>query len=265
MREDKILVNDIKVTYKIAGEGPAILVLHGWGGCSDSWVRVMRILSKKGYTLLVPDLPGFGKTPPPYDPWSVADYMEFLNCFLEEVGKKEKDFAYPFFLLGHSFGGRISIKFCLKHPEKVKKLILLDSAGIKPEHEWQGIKGFFIFFVAQIGNALFTPKIMMRFKDGFRNFFYKLIRNRDYAKADGIMKDTIRKVLYEDLLPELSQVGQETLIIWGDKDKMVPLKYGRRFQKEIKNSRLEIIRDAGHSPHLECPETLAGQVKKFFF
>jgi pimeloyl-ACP methyl ester carboxylesterase len=264
MKEDKILVNGINVTYKIAGEGPAILVLHGWGGSSDSWIRILKILSKQGYTLLVPDLPGFGKTPPPYDPWSVGDYMEFLSRFLEEIKKKEKSFASPFFLLGHSFGGRVSIKFCVKHPENVRKLILLDSAGIKPKHEWQGLKGFLIFFAALIGNALFTPKVMLRFKDGVRNFFYKMIRNRDYAKADGIMKDTVKKVLYEDLLPELPHLEQETLIIWGDKDKMVPLKYAHIFKKNINNSRLEILKDAGHSPHLECPETLAGHIKNFF-
>jgi pimeloyl-ACP methyl ester carboxylesterase len=106
---------------------------------------------------------------------------------------------------------------------------------------------------------------MLRFRDGFSNFFYKLIRNRDYAKANGIMKDTIKKVLFEDLLPELSHVKQETLIVWGDKDKMVPLKYAHIFKKEINNSKLEIIKDAGHSPHLECPEILAGKIKNFFF
>jgi pimeloyl-ACP methyl ester carboxylesterase len=261
MREEKILVNDIEVNYKIAGEGPAILVLHGWGGCSDSWLRVIEILSKKGYTVLVPDLPGFGKTPPPYDPWSVGDYMEFLETLLEEIRKKEKDFSLPFFLLGHSFGGRVSIKFCVKYPENVRKLILLDSAGIKPGHD---LKSSLIFFAAVVGNALFTPKIMVRLRDSARAFFYKLIRNRDYVKANEIMKETLKKVLYEDLFSELPMLGHKTLIIWGDKDKMVPLKYAYMFKKQIKNSQLEVFKGVGHSPHLECPENLSGLVKNFF-
>ena len=261
MKEDKILINDIDVNYKIAGKGPAILVLHGWGGCSDSWLRVQEILSKKGYTVLIPDLPGFGKTPPPYDPWSVGDYMEFLITFIKEIQKKEKDFTVPFFLIGHSFGGRISIKFCVKYPEKVKKLILLDSAGIRQSLD---IKSFTVRTVAILGNALFTPKIMIRFRDSARSFFYKLIRNRDYAKSKGIMQGTLKKVLEEDLLPEVSEIGQKTLIIWGDKDKMVPLKYGYMFKESINNSQLEIFKNVGHSPHLECPEKLAGFIKNFF-
>ncbi len=261
MREETVLIKGLKVNYKIAGRGPAILVLHGWGGSSDSWLEVQDILSKQNYTILVLDFPGFGKSVPPNSPWSVGDYMEFLYSFIGEVEKKEKEFKSPFFLLGHSFGGRISIKFCLKYPEKIKKFILCDSAGIRQNYDF---KGFLIFLIAKIGNALFTPKIMVRFKDGVRNLFYKLIRNRDYVKAKGVMRETIQKVLAEDLFPEIQVINHETLIIWGEKDKMVPLKYGRILNKNIKGSKLEVIKGIGHSPHLECPEKLAKLMSNFF-
>jgi len=261
MREDKIIVNNIEVNYKIAGEGPAILVLHGWGGSSDSWVRVQDILSRKGYTILVLDFPGFGRTPPPYDPWAVGDYMEFLNSFIREVKKKEKSFVSPFFLLGHSFGGRVSIKFCIKYPEYVRKLILMDSAGIKPGY---GFKGSLIFVAALLGNALFTPKVLRRFKDSVRSIFYRVIRNRDYAKANGIMKETLKKVLKEDLLPEIPGLNKQTLIVWGGRDRIVPVKDAYTFKNIIKGSKLEIFKEVGHSPHLECPETLSGVIKNFF-
>lgn len=261
MREETISIKDLEVNYKIAGVGPAILVLHGWGGSSDSWLNVQDILSKRGYTVLVLDFPGFGKSVPPDKPWSVGDYMEFLSSFVDKIEEKEKEFKSPFFLLGHSFGGRISIKFCLKHPKKIKKIILCDSAGIRQTYD---LKGFLIFLTASVGNALFTPKIMIRFKDSIRNLFYRLIRNRDYVKAKGVMKETIKKVLGENLLPELKNITQETLIIWGEKDKMVPLKYGRIFNKYIIGSKLEIIKKIGHSPHLECPEKLSELMSNFF-
>ncbi|MFH1582158.1 MAG: alpha/beta hydrolase [bacterium] len=261
MREETILIKGLEVNYKIAGRGPAILVLHGWEGSSDSWLEVQNMLSKQGYAVLVLDFPGFGKSVPPNKPWSVGDYTEFLHSFIGKVEKREKEFNSPFFLLGHSFGGRISIKFCLKYPEKVKKLILCDSAGIRQNYDF---KGFLIFLTARIGNALFTPKIMVRFKDSIRNLFYKLIRNRDYVKAKGVMKETIQKVLEEDLLPKLKNIKHKTLILWGSKDKMVPLKYGYIFNKNIKGSQMEVIKGIGHSPHLECPERLSRLMSNFF-
>ena len=105
MREERIVVNGLEVNYKIAGDGPAILVLHGWGGASDSWIRVQEIISQQGYKMICPDFPGFGKTPPPKKPWGVGDFTDFIINFTKELG------IDSLFLVGHSFGGRISIKF----------------------------------------------------------------------------------------------------------------------------------------------------------
>jgi len=149
MTEEEILINGIKVNYKIAGEGPAILVLHGWGGSSDSWLAFQGILAEKGYKVVVLDFPGFGKSVTPPQPWNLDDYTSFVLDFAEKLGLEQ------FFLVGHSFGGRISIKFVIKHPQKVKKLILCDSAGVKPK---PGLKTLIIFWLARLGNAIFTPK-----------------------------------------------------------------------------------------------------------
>lgn len=256
MTENKLLINNLGVNYKIAGEGPAILILHGWGGSSDSWRAVQEILARKGYSVVVPDFPGFGKSVPPPSPWTVGDYMEWLVKLISEVEIKE-----PFFLLGHSFGGRIAIKFSIKYPDKVRKLILCDSAGIKPK---MGPKALLIFWIARIGNAIFTPKHLERFKDSLRNLFYIFLRNRDYVKAKGVMKDTIVKVLEEDLLPELSSIKKETLLVWGEADKMVPLRDGRMFNEKIAGSTLKILPKIGHSPHLEVPEELSEIISSFF-
>jgi len=254
MREKEVLIRGLKTNYKIAGEGPAILILHGWGGSSDSWLRVLEILAEKGYRVIVPDFPGFGKSITPSEPWGLDDYANFVFDFAKKLGLEQ------FFLIGHSFGGRISIKFVTQYPEKIKKLILCDSAGIKPK---PGLKTIIIFLMAQLGNALFTPKHFTRFKDAARNFFYAFLRNKDYVKANGIMKETIKRVLSEDLLPELSRIKNKTLIIWGAADRMVPLKYARIFKEKIANSDLEIISKVGHSPHLEVPKKFSETVLKF--
>jgi pimeloyl-ACP methyl ester carboxylesterase len=114
-----------------------------------------------------------------------------------------------------------------------------------------------------VGNAVFTPKPLARFKDSARNLFYGFIRKRDYAKAKGVMKETIKKVLDEDLLADLAQIKTDTLIIWGKEDKMVPVKYAKIFNEKIENSKLEIMPKVGHSPHIETPEKLAEIILNF--
>ena len=262
MREEKISIFNKLVNYKIAGEGPAILILHGWGGSSASWVAVQQHLVQKGYKVIIPDLPGFGKSVTSENPWGVGEYMVWLDKFLEElkIAKKELD-DNPFFLVGHSFGGRISVKFVHNFPEKVKALILCDSAGIKPKRD---LNTRFIFLLVRIGNALFTPRHMQRFKDGLKNLFYILIRNKDYVKAEGNMRETIKKVLSEDLLPELPGIKKNTLIVWGEKDKMVPLEYAYIFKEKIQGSDLIVLPKVGHSPHLETPSQLSEIISNFF-
>jgi len=215
MREEKILVRGIETNYKIGGRGENFLILHGWNGSSDSWRKIIEILEIK-YKVICPDFPGFGKTKTPKIPWSLNDFVEWLKEFTEKLNLKE------FFLLGHSFGGRVAIRFSISHPEKVKKLILVNSAGIR--QEW-GLKEKIIFQISKIGNAIFSKNPFFRFKDGARNFFYRIARIKDYSEAKGVMKETMKKIVEEDLLLDLSKIQKETLIIWGEKDKIIPLKY----------------------------------------
>jgi len=254
MQEKQILIDNLKINYKIAGQGPAILILHGWGGSSDSWVEVQQILAEKGYKVLAPDFSGFGKSVTPPEPWGIKEYVEVVLKFAEKLGLDK------FILLGHSFGGRIAIRFTHEYPEKVEKLILCDSAGIKPK---TGLKTLIIFWMARIGNAIFSPKHLIRIRDTARNLFYVFLRNKDYVKANGTMKETIKNVLKEDLLPEISQIRTKTLIVWGGADRMVPLKYAHIFKEKIKGSRLEVFPKIGHSPHLEEPEKLAVKILSF--
>lgn len=259
MREEKISINGLQVNYKIHSplvykSGRCVLILHGWGGSSSSWVKVQRILVKSGFQVVVPDFPGFGKSKTPPEAWGLKEYSDFVLKVTEILGLDK------FFLLGHSFGGRIAVKFTVTHPEKVQKLILCGSAGIIPK---PGLKTRIIFLLARIGNAIFTPKILRRFKDGARNIFYIFLRHKDYVKADGTMKEIIKKVINEDLSPELPQIKTKTLLIWGENDKLVPLKYGLIFNEKIKDSELVVLPQIGHSPNLEVPQKLAEIILRF--
>lgn len=257
IQEKEIRLDNLLIHYKIAGQGPAILILHGWGGSSDSWRKVQEILSKKNYKVIVPDLPGFGKSETPPMAWTVKDYADFVNQFIKKILNESQE---PFFLLGHSFGGRVAIKFAVLYPEKIKKLILCNSAGIK--QKWS-LKEKLIFQLSKIGNAIFTPKILERFKDRARNLFYLFLSNKDYFKANAKMKETLKKVLAEDLLPEISKIKTKTLIIWGQNDRLVPVKYAYIFKEKIKDSQMVILPKINHSPHLEVPEKLVEVILKF--
>lgn len=253
MLEKEIYVQNLKINYKVAGKGQPLLILHGWGSSSDSWEKVGKKLSKE-YKVVIPDLPGFGKSSLPQKAFSLKDYSDFVLKFTNKLK------ISTFYLLGHSFGGRIAIKFAILHPEKIKKLILCNPAGIKPK---PGIKTRILFFISQIGNAVFSQRCLERFRDGARNFYYFFLKNKDYVKANGIMKETMKEIIKEDLLPKLSQILAETLIIWGEKDKILPLKYAFLFKEKIANSKLVKIPKVDHSPHIEVPEKLSQIIFNF--
>lgn len=254
MIEKKILIDNLEVNYKIAGEGAPLLILHGWGGSSDSWVEVQKILAKEGYKVIVLDLPGFGKTTSPKESWEIKDYTTFFLKFLEKLDFKK------IILLGHSFGGRIALKFTALYPEKLEFLILCASAGVKIPYT---LKQKIIYVIAGIGNFLFSPRFLRRFKDSARNIFYLIIRQRDYRKAKGTMRDTFKKIVDEDLFPELSEIKTKTLILWGEKDKVVPLKIAYLIKEKIPRSILAIIPKASHTPNLEFPDKLTEIILKF--
>jgi len=253
MVEKKTYINGLKINYKLLGSGQPILILHGWGSSSNSWEEVGEILSKE-YKVLIPDLPGFGKSSVPFKTWSLKGYADFVLKFSKNLEISQ------FHLLGHSFGGRVAIKFAILHPEKIKKLILCNAAGIKLE---PGIKTRFLFFLSQIGNAIFSKRHLVRFKDGAKNLYYFFLKNKDYVKANGVMKEIMKEVIKEDLLPQLPEITNQTLIIWGKEDKILPSKYAFLFKEKIKNSKLVIIPKVDHSPNLEAPEKLSQIVSNF--
>lgn len=272
IEEKQIFVNGLKIHYKTTGEGKrgagetglrftlkprgdcSLLILHGWGGSSASWVEVQRILSKRGFKVVVVDLPGFGKSVTPPLPWGISEYAKFVLNFIEKLDFKKVN------LLGHSFGGRIAIKFAVLYPKRLKKLILCASAGIKhPLNFFQRI----IFKLAIFGNFLFSKRPLRRFKDVARNTFYLFLRKKDYTKVKGIMKEIFKKVTKEDIKPELANIKAKTLLIWGEKDKAVPLEDAYLMRKKIPQSILEIIPGASHTPNLEMPEKITEIILKF--
>ncbi|MCL4366619.1 alpha/beta hydrolase [Patescibacteria group bacterium] len=244
-----LTVNSQNIFYQKVGLGPNLIMLHGWSQDLSSFFSVVDLL-KSDFTLWLIDLPGFGRSTLPQKPFTVADYAEIIAQLIA------KEHLYKSHLLGHSLGGRIAIKIAANHPQLINKLILEDSAGIKPQ---QDLVKPLLFLGAKFFN-LVIPNIF-NFKNKMRQSFYQSLE-ADYLTA-GAMKPTLKNILAEDLTNNLAKIKNETLIIWGEKDRAVSLKDGKKMYQLIPNCRLEVFEETGHFPHLEKPELFAQFLKDF--
>jgi len=250
MEEKFIDINGIKIFTRITGAGTPFLILPGWGGSADSWLKVQEMLSKR-FRVFVLDLPGFGRSALPPRPWDVQDYLEFVLDFLQSCEIKQG------YLLGHSFGGRISIKLSAQFPGLVKKLILVDSAGA-PAAKRNFPKKILSSIASFISIFSFLPGFQL-----FRRFFYRfIIRSTDYLKVMGVMKETFLKVISEDLALYLEKIQTRTLIVWGERDKITPVRNGHFIKTRIKDSEMVIL-PCSHNPHLEIPGILSEKILEF--
>jgi len=224
-----------------------ILILHGWGSCTKNWQRVKDRLESGGYKVFLPDLPGFGENLPLSQVWEVDDYVKWVKDYCE------KNNLSQIFLLGHSFGGSIALKFALKFPQEVKKLILVDPAIVRVKD----VKKEILTKIAKILKIFsFLPLY-----SSVRRICYKLIGS-DYPDAEGPMRETYLKVIKEDLSGHLAKVSVPTLLIWGEKDKVTPVKDAYSIKEKVAGAELKILRNIHHNPQTENPELLAETVLK---
>ncbi len=233
--ESRIIVKNLQVNYKTFGQGKPFLILHGWGSKSDRWEKVGELLAQKNFKVIIPDLPGFGKSQEPQSIWDLNNYVEWVNEFSNLVPELKDEF----YLLGHSFGGAISAKFSIKYPQKIKKLFLASAACIR--------KNTVAKKVLQKVSKIIKAFSFLPFYKEFRKVIYKfVIRKSDYAVVEGVMKQIYAKVILEDLSHKLFFIKVPTVIIWGDKDELTPVEYSYLINKKIEGSKLIILPNIKH-------------------
>lgn len=221
-----------------------IIILHGWTKTLDKWQNFLDILKEKEIKADLLKIPGL--TGNLEKVWELTDYVNWLKNIID----KEKD---KVILIGHSNGGKIALSFTNLFPNKVEKLILIDSAGIYHNEFSLRIKRIAFKTIAKIGKKLTSSEM-------FKNLLYKLARESDYKDLDNNTRQTMINLISTDLKPILSQVKISTLIIWGKEDKITPLSDGLLMNQLIKNSKLEIIKDARHSPQFTHPLEVANTI-----
>jgi len=232
----------------------SLLILHGWGSNSGRWQRVKKLFEEKGIEVLVLDLPGFGVTLSPQKAWSRDDY---INWIFQKV--KERNWQ-KFNLLGHSFGGGLAVKLAANFSEKVDKLILLSPAIIQRK----SIKTYLFYYISYLGKKVFSLPGFKILYPLAEKLIYKLAGTKDYYVADGMMKETMKKIGKEEPLEMiLGRIRVPTLILWGKKDDVLPVKDAHYIKEKIRDSELKIIPKAKHSPHREASEELAEIIVQF--
>ena len=248
-------IDDISVNYIDAGQGDVVLLLHGWGSNITLFDGIVKTLTP-AHRVIALDMPGFGKTSEPSEPWCVDDYVDFLIKFIDSLQLKE------FSVLVHSFGGRVLFKLNAREniPYVIHKAVLIDSAGIMPKKTWKQKMSLRLYKAAR---AVMSTKILHFLYPDAVEDMRKKRGSADYNNATPIMRATLVKVVNEDLEPLISKIHCPTLLIWGDADTATPIADARRMEELIKDAGLVVCEGAGHYSFLEQPVKVHGALKSF--
>lgn len=227
---------------------PPIVILHGWALTGDTFQPLVEALQKRGYRVFSLDFPGFGNAELPDRPWSLADYAKWLNSYLEKHNIKNP------LLFGHSFGGRVALKFEQLFPCQSTALILSGTPGYAPVSRFRMIVGLMF---TKLGAALFRLPPFFLFEERARLLWYRIIGAKDFLRPQKVMRDTFKKIITESLVEPMRSVSCPCLLLWGEGDRIVPVSVSKRMGKTIPGAKLIIISGARHGVPFRKPEKVA--------
>ncbi len=249
-------IDSIAVNYIDAGDGDVVVLLHGWGANITLYAGIIQVLSRN-HRVIAFDMPGFGKTPEPPEPWCVDDYADFVIKFLASFELRR------FSVVVHSFGGRVLFKLNAREnlPFVIDKAVLIDSAGILPKKSFRQRVSLRCYKIARA--VMSTRALHFLYPDAVDNMRRRR-GSADYNNATPTMRATLVKVVNEDLEPLIHLLKCPTLLIWGDQDTATPLSDGRRMEELIPDAGLVICEGAGHFSFAEQAPKVHGALASFF-
>ncbi len=268
-------IHGYKRVFRIAGDGPPVLLIHGIGDRSDTWIDVMRSLAKD-HLVIAPDLLGHGQSAKPRADYSVAAYANGMRDLLGVLGIDRVS------LVGHSFGGGVAMQFAYQFPERTERLVLVSTGGVgravSPVLRAVSLPGADLML-----SALRLPTVRLQTRLGLA-----LLKSLD----TGLGRDAADLMRLVDALPDATarsafirtlravvdwrgQVvtmldrcylarGMPTLLIWGQRDSVLPVRHAHQAHAAMPGSRLEIFSGAGHFPFHTEPERFVAVVEDFF-
>jgi len=241
-----IKVDGYRMHYLATGpaSGPAVVLVHGLGGRAEDWWNVAPVLAKAGFRVYMPDLLGFGRSQQPADfSYSVRNQAAVVVDFMDALGIKQADIA------GWSMGGWIVQLVASEHPERVSRLILIDSVGLNIKPTWD-TNLFVPTSTRQLDqlDALLMPNPPAIPAFIARDYLRIFSRNGWVIKRALATMQTGQDVT-DNLLPQLKM---PVLIVWGSLDQIVPVDQAQTMHKLIPQSQLLVIPGCGHMVPLQC-------------
>jgi pimeloyl-ACP methyl ester carboxylesterase len=270
----EVTLHGHRVSYRTAGSGPVVLLVHGIAGTSEQWAGVAPVLAEN-FTVVAPDLLGHGQSAKPQGDYSLGAYAVSLRDLLVVLGHRRAT------VVGHSLGGGIAMQFAYEYPVFAERLVVVSSGGLGREvhpilraatlpgaelvlpwlvHERVlGAGGAVGQVLSRLG--LHAGPDIAEMARGYaslcdaeaRAAFLRTVRAViDYS---GQTVSAADRLYLTSLLP--------TLIVWGRRDPLIPAAHGEFAHGEMPGSRLEIFEEAGHFPHLDEPVLFAGVLREF--
>jgi pimeloyl-ACP methyl ester carboxylesterase len=262
-----------RVAYQEAGSGEVLLLIHGMAGSSATWNAVIPQLSKK-YRVIAPDLLGHGESAKPRGDYSLGAFAVLLRDLLDELGITRAT------VIGQSLGGGVAMQFAYQHRDYCERLVLISSGGLGPDLSWT------LRLLSAPGAELILPVIapqpVLNAGDKVLSWLssagihaprademwnaYSSLADRQTRQA---FLRTLRSVVdYRgqavSALNKLHLTSQlPTLLIWGDRDRIIPVDHGYAAHDAFSGSRLEVLGGVGHFPQVEAPTAVVEILEDF--
>lgn len=249
-----IEIDGVSLHYRDSGEESLrpVIIMHGWGCNVDTVASIENIFKGKMRVINV-DLPGHGKSSEPSSVWGVEEFTSMMEKFISKLGLIKPS------LIGHSFGGRISI--LLSSRGDVDKVLLVDAAGIKPK------RSLTYYWKVYSFKAMKNAVMLMCGKKKGTEIVDKLRGRKgsaDYRNSSPMMRAIMSKCVNEDLKYAMPSIKAPVLLIWGEDDTATPLSDAITMKRLIPDSGLVSFPGCGHYPFLDNPFGFKAAVTSFF-
>ena len=238
----KISIKDLNINYIQYGKGKDIVLLHGWGQNIEMMKPIGDNFSDR-FRITILDLPGFGESDEPKNTWKIDDYELLLEEFIEKLKIKKP------IMIGHSFGGRLAIRYSARNT--IEKLVLFGSPCIRVQE------------ALPLKVRLLKSLKKLPGMDSIGEYMKKYIGSRDYKAASPVMRQTLVEVVNEDLSKYAKEIEEPTLLIWGENDTEAPVAEAKELEKIMLDAAL-IILPGTHYAYLENLQQVINILNNFF-
>jgi pimeloyl-ACP methyl ester carboxylesterase len=270
---ERVTIHGHQIAYRRSGEGPALLFLHGIAGSSQTWVPVMELLRAE-YTMIAPDFLGHGDSAKPMGDYSLGNFASSMRDLLQMLDIDRVT------VVGQSFGGGVAMQFAYQFPDQCERLVLVDAGGLGREVSWV------LRMVTLPGIEFALPVLFPSFARGWGDAVTRFGHSLGFRNAQAVeiwrsyrslTDDDSRRAFLRTMRSVIEPGGQSvnamdrlylaeqtpTLIVWGGKDRIIPLSHAYQALEAMPNSRLEVLPGAGHFPQAEEPARFAEVLRDF--